>query len=593
MTALSEEKVLRVNCPGFGVSSILPLGEAKPLAMYNVIIVNPTSVLHLFDNKSDAVKQIEVLQSDGVIESVATELDLRSQELSQFLKKGGLLVFFLVPPFTINGPNQMMDNYSWLGEWTPDKPSGTNQRNMSATIRGKAIETSADAAQSVWIPYLKQQNVEWSTIIRSENLSEGFVPLANAGPNKCIAGYKSSGPKGGQVVFLPAPYDQAFDGKLKECVERWFAIHSDEATPIPALADLSRSLSSLLSDDEPEAASAVVAAPAPIVEAPVAAVPTPMVEAVLAVAAAPILEAPIAAALVVEPVVQPAMESTPAPVLELPPSACTPNLDFELPAVVPAPHTMPEPKPEFFDHGSNGGGIDVSAQPEAQDLINKMKHGISRPSIPDWCSSFTFEELDGLRQQHFDLNEEIRLAKLKAQDLEIRIETMEDLKNSLLSSQGEELMAACTRVFERLGWTVKNAMGSSAEMWLVDEDKTQAIVRLNFATAQPNRSELAALAESVITYWGAHEVEPKGILVASTWADRAPQDRPDEDFPDSMNDFAKRKNLCLLTTAQLLSMFRDLDVSDTDPKEIRDNILTISGRVMEYEFNKKGTTAVR
>lgn len=571
MTALSEEKVLRINCPGFGVSSILPLGEAKPLAMYDVIVINPTSVLHLFDNKSDAIKQIEVLQSDGmtsyradsdsIIESVTTELDLRSQEMTQFLKKGGLLIFFLVPPFTISGPTQVMDNYTWLADWAPDKPSGANQRNMSATIRGKAIETSADAAQSVWIPYLKQQNIEWSTIIRLENLSEGFVSLANAGPNKCIAGFKSTGTKGGQVVFLPAPYDTMYDAKLRECMERWYASHTDESAPTPALADLSRSLSSLLSDDEPVAA----AEPTPVVEAaPVEVAPVE----VASVAVAPVAEVPPVPAMPYsEPVFEPVLTSAPDPV-------------------------APEAPPSFFDHhnGSNGSGSEEATQPEAQDLINKMKQGISRPNVPEWCSKFTFEELEGLRQQLTDLNEEVRLAKLKAQDLENRIDAMEDLKNSLLSSQGEHLIAACTRVFERLGWTVKPALGSAEELWLVDDEKTQAIVRLNYSTQQPNRAELASLAESVITYWGAHEIEPKGILVASTWADRTPPDRPEEDFADSMNEFAKRKNLCLLTTAQLLSVFRDLDVAEADPKDIRENILTTSGRVLEYEFNRKGAT---
>jgi hypothetical protein len=234
--------------------------------------------------------------------------------------------------------------------------------------------------------------------------------------------------------------------------------------------------------------------------------------------------------------------------------------------------------------------MDEAAQP--QELINKMKQEISRPSsAPEWCQKFSFEELDGLRDQLEELNEEIRLAKLKAQDLEQRIETMEELKNSLLSAQGETLTNAVTRVLERLGWTVKPALGSPDELWLVENEKTQAIVRLNYSTQTPNRSELASLAESVITYWGAHEIEPKGILVASTWADRPPADRPDEDFPDSMGEFAKRKNLALLTTAQLLSMFRDLDVADADPKEIRENILTTSGRVTDFEFNKKGTTA--
>ena len=558
MSVLPEEKVLRINCPGFGVSTILPLGEAKPLAMYDVIVVNPTSVLHLFDNKSETLKQVEVLQADGmtsyraeddsIIESLSAELDLRSSELNQFLKKGGLLVYFLTAPFTIQGPKETMDNYSWLGEWSPDKPSGPNQRNMSATIRGKAVETSADAARSVWVPYLKQTGIEWSTIIRQENLTEGYVPLATAGPNKCIAGFKSSGPKAGQVVFLPAPYDKAFDAKLKECLDRWFDLHNDESAAPSALQDLSKGLASLLSDDEPAANKVEAAKAEPVEAAPVAA------------------HEPVAA----EPEAVKA-EATPEPMME-----------------------APSGEPKFFDFEKNGHGSssEVHNEPpsEAQDLIKKMQNEVIKPAVPDWCSKFSFEELDGLRQEHTDLNEEIRLANIKAQHLAMRIEQMEDLKNSLLSASGEHLMTAVSKVFERLGWLVKPALGNADELWLVEDDKTQAIVRLNYSTEQPNRSELASLAESVITYWGAHEVEPKGILVASTWADRSPQDRPEEDYPDSMNDFAKRKNLCLLTTSQLLSIYRDLDVLQTEPKDIRDNLLTTSGRVNDFLFNKKNTT---
>ena len=63
--SLAADKVLRVNCPGWGVSSTLPLGEAKPLAMYDVIVVNPASIVHLFEPKSDLAKQIEKLVADG------------------------------------------------------------------------------------------------------------------------------------------------------------------------------------------------------------------------------------------------------------------------------------------------------------------------------------------------------------------------------------------------------------------------------------------------------------------------------------------------------------------------------------------------
>lgn len=612
MSALSEDKVLRLNCPGFGVSSTLALGEAKPLAMYEVIVVNPISVVHLFKNQSDQLKQIEVLQSDGMtsfraeddtlIDEIIGDFDIRAQELQQFLKKGGLLVYLLAPPFVVQGPSQQMDNYSWLGDWAPDKSAGSTQRNMSATIRGKAIETSADAEKSVWVPYLKQVGIEWSTIIRLENLTDGYVPLATAGPNKCISGFKSSGPKAGQVVFLPAPYNASFDGKLKECVDRWYALHCDDAPPPSALQDLSKGLSSLLSDDASSKFEvppvppnmAIKSADSPFdVPAPAPVAPPEIV------APAPPPEptwsevVPAASASVPEPVPPVAPPPAPEPVAAVAPPQ---------PASEPAP-VMPEVKVETNGSSSSSpapvaamgnDNHDASSGSDGGDLIRKMQQEISKPTVPEWCTKFSFEELDGLRQELVDVNEDVRVAQMKAQELGIRIQTMDDLKNSLLSASGEHLMSAATRVFERLGWQVKTAMGATDELWLMEGEKTQAIVRLIFCPAQPNRAELAGLAESVITYWGAHEIEPKGILLASTWAEKPPQDRPDDDFGDAMSDFAKRKNLCLLTTSQLLSIFRDLDISESNPKGIRDNLLTTSGSVQEYVFNKKGsTTAVR
>ena len=551
MSTLSEEKVLRINCPGFGVSSTLPLGEAKPLAMYDVIIINPSSVLHLFDTKSDIIRQIETLQLDGMtscraeddnlLESIAAELDLRTQEMSQFLKKGGLLIYFLTPPFVMQGPAQTMDNYSWLSEWAPDKPTGPNQRNMSATIRGKAVDTTADGNASVWQPYLKQANLEWSTIIRNENLSDGYKPLAVAGPNKCIAAFRESGPRGGQIVFLPAPFEENLDAKLKECLMRWYQNHSAEG------GEPAATLSGLLSEDAP------ALNPEPAVASPEPAFKEP--------------EAP----------------PTPAPRPEF--------FDFDKTRAESQEPTMALETRAAVGPSTAESAPEVVGQPEAKDLMRKMEQEISKPVVPEWCAKYSFTELDGLRTQLSDLNEEIRLAQIKAGDLGTRIEIMEDLKNALLSSQGDHLINACTRVFEVLGWRVKPAAGNPDELWLMEDDKTQAIVRLIYTSAQPNRSELAALAESVITYWGAHEVEPKGILVASTWADRPPAERTDEDYPEAMNEFAKRKNLCLSTTAQLLSIYRDLVVAGADPREIRDNILTTSGQVAGYRFEQKGKVA--
>lgn len=209
--------------------------------------------------------------------------------------------------------------------------------------------------------------------------------------------------------------------------------------------------------------------------------------------------------------------------------------------------------------------------------MSRMEHEISSHEVPDWCSRVSFVELKQLNIELTDLNEQVRRARQKINDIEDRIRNLGDVKDALLSLSGSRLTQACCKVFDALGWSPKISETSSGEIWLHDGDKMQAIVRVVFSLAQPNRSELAELAESVITYWGKYDVEPKGMLVASTFAEKAPRDRIDEDFPGSMGDFAKRKNLCLFTTMQMLTIYRDVTIKNADNRKIRENLLTTSG----------------
>jgi hypothetical protein len=682
MSTLSEEKVLRINSPGYGVSSTLPLGEAKPLAMYDVIVANPVSIAHLFESKSELLTKVENLQNEGIttlrldddefMESTQSELDLRTQELAQFIRKGSLLVFFLTPPFTVQCPSGSMDNYSWLGELAPDKPAGPNHRNMSATIRGKSIDVTADGAKHVFQQYLKQPGLEWSTIIRNENLTEGFVPLATAGPNKCIAAFRPTGHKNGMVVFLPAPYAERHDLALSECLRKWADLEEGGSTFLepaaPAassagsdikipLETVSQSIANTLDNLFAEDRSPVL---------PMQGVTNKDKEESKAEAAKDREkeqreeEAPVAknkekdeskeespkdkerddepAAKQKQDSKEEAKEETKKETKEFKepeskeekaePTSSAKPAESSIPPIPQAAEPieskeikMPEPikldpikidstpepaaaKSELAggDNGERSMGTsdngatrssdsEGNGHPQAKDLMKKMQKELSKPNVPAWCQAYSFAELDALRQQFEDLQEQVRLANLKMQDVQERIQMMDDLKNSLLSAQGDELLRAVTKVFGHLGWSVKPSANSSDELWLTDGTQTQAIVRLVWTTGQPNRAELAHLAESLINFWGAHEYEPKGILLASTWADRPPIDRTEEDYTTSMIEFAERKNLSLLTTTQLLSIFRDLVLGGGVPSKVREVIVKTSGAVPGYELELSESAA--
>ncbi len=170
------------------------------------------------------LRPFQLNNDDALIQELINESDARLEELIPFLSQGGFLIYFLCRPFVLAGPTISVDNYDWLSVYAPatKNPPENGSRQMSSVSHGRIIEPTEEGEQSEMIEYLKQQGVEWNTIIRTDFLSSNYSVMATAGAKKCIAAQFWAGDNGGKVVFLPAPYSPDFDKVLMTCVDTWY-----------------------------------------------------------------------------------------------------------------------------------------------------------------------------------------------------------------------------------------------------------------------------------------------------------------------------------------------------------------------------------
>jgi hypothetical protein len=853
MSVIPKEQILRLNCPGFGEESYLTTGRARPLDSYSVIVVNPISILHLFDRDMDSTREIDSklnegltsfsLRSDDLLQQLEGDLKTRIFELVNFLERGGLLVYFLCRPFMVQGPSVQMDNYYWLESLAPDTPSESNVRHMSAVSHGRIIEPSDHAERSEFASYFKQPGLEWSTIIRTDFLTEGYIVLATAGPRKCIAAHLIAGDNGGQILFLPAPYSPDFDRTLMDCIGNWHnqkkadgqvvnemppsvvsevassepVLHAGPApsmfaglddsplqTPLPQVphsrlnprasnsnlppvpkfspttsrpqpgvslisededprkakltaeeildavsaqaegslesppeaapfnerstsdieaaftarnpisppasseqsggGDLLAELESMSADNAPPPAEAdsssgqeppTFVKPNPSAflkkssEAPKASPPSRNLlremESMTSeqssetengdeASSPPAEEAPDANSFFeslssasavrrpgmplppadleegapeqeqpeelelqteetepapeaepeplppIEPLRQPSLadsfthlpaqqpppepeahepEPTPAPVSE--PPAVEPSAPASEPIITPPP-SFAGSRPDYSEraparaHGSDNNNTKVEtpsseAVPEPKDLMKKMEEMTKTVAAPDWCLAFSFPDLEELKAERDALAETIRQTQSKITAIDNKIGVLDNLKNALLGSEGEELKSACSRVFKRVGWVARQSDTDSHELLLVGQDKAESIARIVRSAGQSPRTEIASLAQSMATFWGETEIEPKGILVAATWVNQPISERREPDFTEAMTDFAQKKSICLVTTVQLLCIYRDLEMGKLTADEIRRKLLETNGRMLGFSLEPARTTA--
>ena len=280
-----------------------------------------------------------------------------------------------------------------------------------------------------------------------------------------------------------------------------------------------------------------------------------------------------------EPIAKPG-----APVSPLPPAAKTEPAKqnesfYPQPEVPKSQDAKTEPQNNNHD----------AEPPEAKDLIKKMEE-MTKIGSSEWCAEYSFPDLEDLKREKTALTDSIKQAQTKISSIDNKISQLDSLKNALLASDGEELLNASALVFKRLGWGTTNNTGAPTEL-LLSADRPEVIARVLRTNSQPKSSDIAQLAQSVITFWGEHEVEPKGVLVSCTWANRPPSERNEPDYTEALAEFAQKKNLALMTTMQLLCMYRDVEMGKANGDEIRKRIIETNGRLPGFSLENSMTKA--
>ena len=588
LRSIQSQAILRLNCPGYGQASALYKASAGPLTDYKVIIVNPLSILHLFEEQTDLVKQIDIAISEGLtsfklsdnelINKISAEVDHRSSEILQFLGQGGLLVYYLCRPFVLIGSSRSLDNYAWMCGLAPDQAGQSTLgeqtiRHMSTVAHGRNIDKTADSENSEFNKYFDQPGLEWNTIIRSEFLTEGYTALATAGPKKCIAGQFLVGDFGGQIVFLPAPYSPDFDRTLIDCIYQWhtnnLAKGSNDSNTLPDIPKPPEAIS------EPK--TPITSATKPLAKTLVEPALNPLADKVSSTAEETNTEPPPKNTKLKQLFAEQSTSVTssrnqaPSPVREkLPPSPNSNNLKKEEPDKDSPPEKILAELKQSLPITAG-----VTSQPEPAPPENN--NVLPEEEEVSWAADYQLLGIDSLVAETNSVHTQILQLQRQIAAKEETIGFLETVKMPLLSGQGGSFLESCKAIINGVGWAVKPFGLNKNELLLNDNGQSVALVGIYLSKGQAERVELANLAESMINYWNQHTSELKGIFIACPFANTDIASRQEPDFGQTMIEFAKRKNICLLSTLQLLYIYRDIRLGKTDAKSLRQTILTSSG----------------
>jgi pSer/pThr/pTyr-binding forkhead associated (FHA) protein len=238
--------------------------------------------------------------------------------------------------------------------------------------------------------------------------------------------------------------------------------------------------------------------------------------------------------------------------------------------------------PEVSESHENGGreGNGLSSEKPtsngAKSLMSTTKESLNA-TVPEWCNRYFAGELTRLSKELTDLNEQVRYANQKIKEVEGRVSLAKGLRNTLLTSTGEELVEGCGRVLSLLGWKVKISDDDKSELRIETDEKHTCIARIVYTESQADRTHLGQLSISQTRYWCEQGIEPKGILIVSRSGENGPHSLTANDMNSELADYASKKNVCLMTTLQLLAIFKDIALHDGSMETARATIMASNG----------------
>lgn len=218
----SGEEVINWNLNGLGLDSALDkfTKDDLPNNAY-AIVCDPVSIIHLLSKSHDYMgatdeaiserKSTLFVQDARLMSYIRRTVDAKIIELVRFLTEGGVLVYFLRPPFFVLSPSLgslVFDNYCWLNKLRPNQ-GDVDSNPMMARCHADFLSVTEAGKSSDFAEYLQVLADKETVGIEDNQLLPDYQPLAmvNDAKGKCFvtAAKLEVGACGGHIVFLPEP----------------------------------------------------------------------------------------------------------------------------------------------------------------------------------------------------------------------------------------------------------------------------------------------------------------------------------------------------------------------------------------------------
>ena len=214
-------------------------------------------------------------------------------------------------------------------------------------------------------------------------------------------------------------------------------------------------------------------------------------------------------------------------------------------------------------------------------LIEELKKGAGNYELPPWSAAYVLPGELKMKKELRNLNDGLSEVLSRISKQKELVAELENYK-TLFTGTGKALEAQTRRVFEELGFSVKEGEPGRDDLVLEYEDKV-AVVEVKGVSKSAAEKQAAQLEKWVNEYHIANDTHPKGILVVNAYRDAPLENRSGVAFPDQMLPYSRNRSHCLITTLQLLGLYLDCKDDREKRAEMVNRLFATEGVFAEYQ----------
>ncbi len=194
------------------------------------------------------------------------------------------------------------------------------------------------------------------------------------------------------------------------------------------------------------------------------------------------------------------------------------------------------------------------------------------------CDQLMRADLAELVKKYNELKEQIERAEKDKQEIADQLNIIQALATGLIGGRDQQLIESCYKVFSKLGWQISLNSNDSQELQLKAGEHL-SIARIIWTVVEPERSHLGQLSISQTQQWCDQGHEPKGILIISRLGNNNGEipALTKADYESELAKHAVKKNICMMTSMQVLAIYRDVVLKHADVNALREKIINSSG----------------